>query len=81
MSEQIGYQLVKSKRDSVNHVRESVHKQAVVLCDGIQCVARRNGLTYNEVLDFVVEQERINAQRRVSKAWRDGKMSNWKVAA
>jgi hypothetical protein len=74
------FQVIEGKRDSVKHVRESVHAQAVTLHEGIQCVARRNGLTYNEVLDFVVEQERINAAARSKVAYMDGKLSNWRAA-
>lgn len=74
-------QVIDGGRDTAKHVRKSVHSQAVTLGDGIQAVARRNGISYNRVLDLVVEQEREISAKREKLAYLAGRASLWRAAA
>lgn len=75
------FQLIQGGRVNPKHVRESVHAQAVNLGHGLQAVAKRNGVTYNELLFLVVEQERILAAKREKAAYIAGRASLWQRAA
>lgn len=75
------FQLIQGGRLTPEHVRKSVHAQAVNLGHGLQAVARRNGIGYGEVLDLCIEQERILSAKREKQAYLAGRASLWRQAA
>ncbi len=74
-------QLIEGGRVTRENTRRSVHAMVVEHCRGLRSAARHHGLSDNEALALIVEQERIEAQKREKKAFLAGRASLWKVAA